>query len=209
MPSCKQCQAPKAQLKINLNRFCDYECATSYGKDVSKKAQERARAKKEREAKQSQRQQRKSDRDRLAKLKTSRDWSSECQDVFNKMRRLEELIWFKERELEPTCISCQKPLGGDIWSCGHYKTRGARQDLAFDRKNTFLQHLMNCNKSKSGDIRGFQIGLAARFGDDFAREVIDYCEIVQPIPKRKAEDWIALKAEWNKEIRRLQKMLDS
>lgn len=204
MPAkCPICRQPATQ-RFGLKLFCSLEHAAEWAKN----AQIKSRAKKEREDRQSQRQQRKSDRERLAKLKSSREWASECQDVFNKMRRLEELIWFKERGLEPTCISCQKPLGNDIWSCGHYKTRGARQDLAFDRKNTFLQHLMNCNKSKSGDIRGFQIGLAARFGDEFAKQVIDYCEIVQPIPKRNTDDWIALKVEWNKEIRRLQKLLD-
>ena len=35
------------------------------------------------------------------------------QKTFNRMRVLEELLWFKERGLEPECISCGRPLGGD------------------------------------------------------------------------------------------------
>ena len=196
MAKCPICKQPATQ-RFGLKLFCGIEHAAEWAKN----AQDKARAKKQVEA-------RRMDRKKLERLKTQREWASECQDVFNKMRRLEELLWFKERGLEPTCISCQKPLGNDIWSCGHYKTRGSRSDLAFDRMNTFLQHLVNCNKQKSGDIGGFQIGLAARFGEEKAKEIIEYCEIRQPVVKKTPEEWKSLKAEWNKEIRRLQSMVE-
>ena len=33
---------------------------------------------------------------------------NQTQPIFNKMRRLEEFLWFKTRGLEPECISCGK-----------------------------------------------------------------------------------------------------
>lgn len=124
------------------------------------------------------------------------------------MRRLEELLWFKERRIEPYCTSCQKPLGNDVWACGHYKTRGARSDLAFDRMNSFLQHNFSCNMHKSGDPEGMKIGLSMRFGEEEAKRIIDYCEVRQETPKRSYEDWGAMRKEFNAEARRLAKLLN-
>jgi hypothetical protein len=198
MANCKHCKAKSAPLKINLHSFCDYDCATAYAKSV----QDKARAKKQAES-------RKEDREKLKSLKTNSEHASECQQLFNKMRRLEELLWFKERGIEPYCISCQLPLGNDQWACGHFKTRKARSDLAFDRMNTFLQHNVRCNKHLSGDIEGYKKGLAIRFGEDEAGRIIEYCEVRQETPKRTAEDWRDMKKQFSAEIRRLQKLLDS
>lgn len=198
MPAkCPICKQPATQ-RFGLKLFCGFEHAAEWGQMQAQKN----KAKKQKE-------QRKSDRERKQRLKTQSEWKSEVQDVFNKMRRLEELLWFKQRGMEPFCISCQKPLGNDVWACGHYKTRGARSDIALDRNNTFLQHNFQCNSNKSGDVEGIKIGLAVRFGDDEAKRIVDYCEVVQSTPKRTAEEWQALKKEFNAEIRRLQKLLDS
>jgi len=136
------------------------------------------------------------------------------QPVFNKMRVLEELLWFKERNLEPLCISCQKPIGGDRWSCGHFKTVGGNGHLAYDRKNTYLQHLVRCNKHLSGDIGGAHTGigyikgLAIRFGQGEADKIIAHCESSKGWVPR---DWQEIKErrlEWRKEIKRLSEILE-
>lgn len=96
------------------------------------------------------------------------------QPVFNKMRVLQELAWFKERGLEPACISCQKTIGNDQWCCGHKKTQGGNSRLRYDVKNTFLQHNNRCNMHKSGDIEGYNNGLLARFGEIEGQALIEY-----------------------------------
>jgi hypothetical protein len=195
MPKCKVCKAP-ATLRINMASFCSYECAIVQ----ARKAQEKARKRQQLEF-------RKETKSRREKAKTNAQWAAEAQVIFNKVRRLEELLWFKERGLEPYCISCQQPLGGDQWCNGHFKTRGARPDLAFDKLNSYLQHNRRCNQALSGDIEGYKVGLAKRFGENEARRIIDYCEIRQESPKRSAEDWIAFKKELSAEVRRLEKLL--
>jgi len=197
MTKCPICRQPATQ-KFGLKLFCGFEHAAEW----AKRAQDKARAKKQKEFNAETR--------RLKnEVKKDSEWRNEAQDLFNKMRRLEEFLWFKERGIEPYCISCQLPLGNDQWCCGHFKTRKARSDLSFDRMNTYLQHNVQCNKHLSADIEGYKRGLAIRFGDDEAKRIIEYCEVRQETPKRTAEDWQAMKKQFSAEIRRLQKLLDS
>ena len=148
------------------------------------------------------------DRARKESAKTNTKWKNETQDIFNKMRRLEELFWFKERGIEPYCISCQKPLGGDQWCNGHFKTRAARPDLAFDRSNTFLQHNYKCNQQLSGDVVNYSLGLLYRFGCIQGKQIIDYCETYQPAIKRTPEDWKAMKKEFRARIKQMMAALE-
>lgn len=194
---CKFCKQPATQ-RFGLNYFCNPDCAYNQARAIqAKKASKDAS------------EQRKRDRERLVKLKKPSEHSSEAQTLFNKMRRLECLLWFKEKNLEPVCISCQKPLGGDVWACGHYKTRGARKDLAFERLNTNLQHNFSCNKHKSGDVEGQKIGYAMIYGAEESVRILADLEVRREIPKRTPEDWQAMKKEFSAEIRRLEKLLNS
>jgi hypothetical protein len=194
---CPICKSPATQ-KFGLKLFCGYEHAAEWAKSSldKRKAREKTQA-------------RKVDREKLKLLKTRSEWASEVQQVFNKMRRLEELLWFKQQGLEPICISCQKPLGGDVWACGHYKTRGARSDLALERLNTHLQHNFGCNSNKSGDVDGQKIGYALRYGKEQAEIILADLEVRREVPKRTADEWDAMKKEFNAEIRRLQKLLEA
>lgn len=196
MPKCKHCKKP-ASTKFGLNYFCDTECAYN-----------RARAIQAKKASKESSERRKRDKERLVQLKRPSEHASEAQELFNKMRRLECLLWFKERGLEPVCISCQKPLGDDQWACGHYKTRGARKDLAFERLNTHLQHNFHCNKNKSGDIEGQKIGYAMIYGAEEAESILADLEARRDIPKRTPDEWQAMKKEFSADIRRLQKILN-
>lgn len=137
-----------------------------------------------------------------------------CQPVFNKLRRLQELKWFKDRGLEPTCISCGKPKGGDSWCNGHFKTVGSQGRLRYDSKNCYLQHNRYCNMALSGDIygtkntHGYIQGLKNRFGEEEAKRIIEYCETNAEPVKWKCEDLISMRKEWNKEIKELEKYLE-
>ena len=130
--------------------------------------------------------------------------------IFNKMRVLEEKKWFRDRGLEPTCISCGKPLGDDQWSCGHFKTVKAQGNLRYDRINTYLQHNNNCNKHLSGDIegtkntRGYKKGLVERFGADEGEWIINYCETHTAVKKWDCDELIAMRKEFAKTVRELE-----
>lgn len=199
MAKCKSCKAQPADLKINLHSFCSMDCAVNYAKS----AQER---KKKSEASKRAAEVKKRDKAIRERLKTQRQQASDAQVVFNKLRRLQELVRFKELNQEPVCFSCQKPLGNDQWAAGHFYTRGARPDLAFEPFNVHLQHNVQCNMHLSGDVEGQKRGYAIRYAEK-AQEILDSLIAVRPIPKRTSEEWKALKAEWNREIRRLQSLL--
>ena len=125
------------------------------------------------------------------------------QPVFNKLRRLQEFKWFSDRGLEPTCISCQKPLGNDQWCNGHFKSVGSNGRLRYDFVNSYLQHNRNCNMAKSGDAVNYEKGLIARFGAEKGREIISYCEENNKPLKLSWQDIEALRVSFNKQIREL------
>lgn len=135
------------------------------------------------------------------------------QKAFNKMRVLEEKLWFKERGLEPECISCGRPIGGDQWCCGHFKTRGAQSGLRYDPKNTYLQHNHRCNMNLSGDIegtkttRGYKQGLKDRFGEEEGQAIIDYCESNTAPVKWSWEELEKMRQSFNQRIRDLESVL--
>lgn len=137
----------------------------------------------------------------------------QCQPVFNKLRRLQEFKRFKDRGLEPYCISCGKPLGGDTWACGHFRSVGSNSQLRYDPVNTYLQHNNRCNKNLSGDIngtattKGYKQGLIDRFGADMALWITDYCEIHNEPVKWDWEKMELMRSEWYAEIRKLEKEL--
>lgn len=127
--------------------------------------------------------------------------------VFNRMRVLEEKLWFKEQGIDPYCISCGKT--NMDWCCSHLKSVGAQSGLRYDRTNTKLACNRYCNKGLSGNIngnkttRGYKQGLRDRFGDEEGQRIIDYCDShTQPV-KWTCEYLIAFRAECAARIREL------
>lgn len=196
---------------VPLGYFCSLDHAAKHGQAKATKARERELAKAKREHTKARKAVRKENRD--LKRRDLRYQHKLTQPVFNKMRVLEELIWFAERGQEPTCISCAKPLGGDQWCCGHFKTRGAQSGLRYDRKNTFLQHNYKCNMNMSGDIagtkttRGYKQGLLDRFGETDGQAIIDHCETNTKPVKWAWQDLEQFRAECNARIRELEETL--
>ena len=128
----------------------------------------------------------------------------QTQPVFNKLRRLQELKWFSDRDLEPVCTSCRKPLGKDQWCNGHFKSVGANGRLRYDFKNSYLQHNNNCNNHRSGDATQYEIGLVDRFGEEEGREIISYCEENNSPIKRTWQELEVMRKEFNKQIKMLE-----
>ena len=108
-----------------------------------KASQERAREAQDRKARKANGDEAKSCSKAVRELnRRTLNWQhKQTQPRFNRMRVLQELKWFRDRGLEPTCISCGKPLGGDQWCCGHFKTRGAQSGLKYDPMNAYIQHI--------------------------------------------------------------------
>ena len=129
------------------------------------------------------------------------------QTVFNKLRKLEEIKWYRDRGLEPECISCGKK--NMDWCCSHLKTVGAHGHLRYDRDNTKLGCNRYCNKGLSGNIngnantRGYLVGLVERFGEAEAKRIIDYCEIAK-VKKWTCEELMKIRKQFNVEIRQLE-----
>lgn len=127
--------------------------------------------------------------------------------VFNKLRRLQEFKWFKDRGLEPECISCGKKKMD--WCCSHFKTAGSHSELQFDPMNTYLACNRYCNSGLSGNIdgtkttRGYKVGLAERFGQEEADRIIEYCNTSR-VKKWTCEELIVMRASFNKQIRELE-----
>ena len=186
MPRRKQCHLCKAPtiksegIQTPEKFFCSLEHATTYANsrlDRSRLDEKRKLIRTHKEAK------RKAHKAAMEIKRLNIQWQHKVtQQAFNRMRVLEELLWFKERGLEPVCISCEQPLGNDQWACGHYKTRGGTNALRYDPKNTYLQHNHRCNMKMSGDIHGtqstagFRQGILNRFGDVNGQALLDYCE---------------------------------
>lgn len=203
--------AAETMIKLPAGHFHTIDCATTYAQEKQQKARERQQAK----ARRQQQEERKADRKALAELnrKDVRWQHKQTQKAFNKMRVLEELLWFKERGLEPTCISCGNPLGGDQWCCGHFKTVGAQGRLRYDPRNAYLQHNKRCNMGLSGDIygtkntHGYIQGLKNRFGDEEGQAIIDYCETHTEAKKWTWEDLECMRKQFNCKIRGLRSLL--
>jgi len=130
------------------------------------------------------------------------------QPVFNRMRKLEELVWFHERGLEPACISCGKERMD--WACGHLKTVGAQGNLRYDPINTYLQCNRYCNMALSGNIEGnknthgYKKGLLLRFGEVDGLWIMDYCETHTEVKKWQCDELIERRQFFNKRIRELE-----
>ena len=209
---CKHCKhyLPAVDgIKTPSGFFCSITHAYEHARELQEKAQERQK----RKDKAKRREQDKANREAIREL-NRRDlrWQhKQTQKAFNRMRVLEELLWFKERGLEPTCISCGNTLGNDQWCCGHFKTVGAQGGLRYNRLNTFLQHNRRCNKGLSGDIagtkttRGYRQGLIDRFGEKEGQEIIDYCEQNTAPRKWHREELEEMRRLYNRRIRDMER----
>lgn len=209
---CKERFPAEQMITTPAGKFHDKQCMIDYAygnKDTLVKKGNTIKAKAEKEVK-------KKNRKDLAEFnqKDVRWQHKQTQKVFNKMRVLEELLYFQQLGIEPTCISCSKPLGGDQWCCGHFKTVGAQGRLRYDSKNTYLQHNRYCNMGLSGDIagtkntHGYLAGLKIRFGDDKGKEIIDYCEANTAPYKWTLQEVEAIRTKCNARIREIKPLLD-
>lgn len=198
MKKCKVCKVKFEPTYNSMQKVCGPKCALELVNSNKKK--EKAKSVKRA-------------RSDLRELnRNSSSWQhKQTQKAFNKMRVLQELLWFKSKSKEPECISCGKTSMD--WCCGHFKTVGAHGELRYDTANTYLQCNRYCNLGLSGNIngnkttRGYLQGLVDRFGESRAKQIIEYCES-QPDKKWQCDELEEMRKGFNAEIRRLEALLN-
>jgi hypothetical protein len=199
---CKYCKTEKHVEKgviIGLSFYCDYGHAAKWGDEntvVGAKMKAQANSKAVRN---------------LNRTKLS--WQHPLtQTAFNRMRVLQEFMWFEKADIKPYCISCLKE--NMDWCCGHFKTRGAHGEIKYDERNTFLQCNRYCNCGLNGNIEGnkntigYKKGLIHRFGETEGQSIIDYCERHHPVAHWCCEELEQKRKGYNAAIRYLEKELN-
>ncbi len=113
-------------------------------------------------------------------LKTKPQLLEEAQVAFR--------AWVRARDHGKPCICCGKQpltdgsLKGGQWDAGHYRSRGACPELAFDPRNCHAQ-LKDCNRH-SWDVASYRANLIERIGLAEAEEL----EGPHPMPKWSRDD---------------------
>jgi hypothetical protein len=172
---CKVCRAefhPRATMQI----VCGARCAAEYakkqrekiGRESAKKERAEARAKKE-------------------KLKTRSDWAKEAQAAVN--------AFVRERDRDQPCISCGRMHHGQ-WHAGHYLSRGAHPELAYEPLNIHRQ-CAPCNTHLSGNQINFRKGLIGRIGI----ASVEWLEGPHEQTKHTIDDLKEIKAMYMKKLR--------
>ena len=203
---CKNYGIAEDGIQLPAGWFIDMSHAITYANSK----RDKQKAKEKVKAKQSQAKAEKDNRKALREFnRKDLKWQhKQTQPSFNKMRVLEELKWFEDRNLVPTCISCNKP--NMDWCCGHFKTRGSQSNLRYSKINTYLQCNRYCNMGLSGNIpgnkttRGYTQGLIERFGEEKAKEIIDFCESNTKPIKWTWEELEKMRSSFNQRIRELE-----
>lgn len=199
-PKCRVCHKSFTPIS-SLQVTCNYKCAIIWIRMQEAKKLERKKKEENRQDIKRKKDFKNNDLPHQKKL---------TQSVFNKLRKLQELKWFKDQNLEPECTSCGKTKMD--WCCGHYKTVASQGGLRFDELNTYLQCNRYCNKALSGNIsgnkntRGFTKGIIDRFGEKEAELIFNYLE-KDTFKKWTCEELILMRKEFSCEIRLLEKFL--
>ncbi len=133
---CKWCNhkfgKDESSIIINLKRFCNYDCATSFAKENIPKGREVKR-----------KEQKKKDREWLQNNKPKTKLESEAQKAVNRYIRARDKFFNRD------CPSCDKTIEqieseqgwkiGGAWDAGHFKSRGAKKQLRFNLLNIWRQ----------------------------------------------------------------------
>jgi hypothetical protein len=174
---CKSCGNQYTKFKTTQTA-CSIDCAL---KLVAMK-KEKVDSKIAKEAKKKQ-------RERKIELKPLSFFRAKAQTAFN--------AYIRERDNGNGCISCGTKK--DVQYCaGHYYTRGARPDLAFNEDNVHLQCNNYCNKNLSGNIEKYRPNLIAKIGEDRYLKLQERIDI-----KPTREYYSAVEKEYKQKLKEL------
>ena len=144
-PKQKKCKACRNEFVPTrpMQKVCCGDCAISLG-NLKKAKRERTQAA----------QERKETKVKLEKRKSRSDWAKEAQTAFNR--------WVRLRDADKPCISCGRHHTGQ-YHAGHYMSRGARPELAYEPLNCHKQ-CSPCNTHLSGNIALYRQSLVREIG---------------------------------------------
>jgi hypothetical protein len=177
--SCKVCRAKFSQSKP-MQAVCSPACAMSLVATKKAKAAIRAMT-----------AERKETRAKLEKLKTRAEWAREAQSAFNR--------WVRLRDADKPCISCQRHHGGQ-YHAGHYLSRGARPELAYEPLNCHKQ-CSPCNLHLSGNVALYRKNLVDLIG----QSQVEWLEGPHEPKHFSVDDLKAIKAKYTALARELEK----
>ena len=152
---CKQCGEKsnvEDTLLINLKRFCDYSCATQFGKDNIDKGKKVA-AKEYNKA--------------TAELKKTFGLNGSANtERRTRIRATTEAchLYIRTRDKGKPCPCCGLPLGDD-YHAGHFKRSNSFGAIKFDEDNIHGQRA-DCNTRYGGDRGEYEYNLRKRIGDE-------------------------------------------
>lgn len=135
---CKVCQI-KFQPERTMQPCCSIKCAIAKvekDKDIKRKKELAAIRKKEKEFK--------LETNRRKKAVIGRD------ELLNKLQKLVNQWVLHVRDKDKPCCTCGKSDPSIKYDAGHYRSRGACQELRFELTNIHKQCSVNCNGWGSG-----------------------------------------------------------
>lgn len=163
-PGRRPCKAPGCRERYWQEnphvKWCSEACCDAIGKAALAKV----RANREKAQRAKVKQDRAEHLERKKAIERPKDVRPRTQDAFNAMVR--------ERDYFEPCISCgrhdaeipEHPTGGK-WDCGHFLSRGAHPELAFEELNAHKQ-CKHCNRDLSGNVTRYEERLIQRIGAD-------------------------------------------
>ena len=192
----KKCKAKGCGVVFSPARpfqcWCSPECGLSI-----------ARAKKEQAETKARQAERRADKDKKEGLKNLGSLRKEAQTQFNRYIR------FRDQIAGHGCICCGRPLnwnsgkpGGDV-DAGHYLSRGASIELAFDERNVNAQ-AKSCNRPGGTTRAQFRCGMIDRYGVD----VVDELEGPHELTQLRHDDLRAIRDKYRKMANDLSKSIE-
>lgn len=178
----KTCTACKAKFSPfrTLQKVCSITCAMKEANRKTMKTHEK-----------SLKEERRKLREQKEALKPLGKWRAEAQSEFNKFIRL--------RDLNEPCISCGRFHKGQ-YHAGHYRTRGANPELAFEELNCHKQ-CAPCNNHLSGNLVNYRINLIEKIG----LEKVEWLEGPHDAKKYSIEDFKNIKITYRGKARDLER----
>lgn len=154
-----------------MQSVCSPICASRFVKEAKKQERESVKVRKE-------------------AIKTRADYARESQKAFND--------WTRARDAEKPCISCGRHHTGQ-WHAGHFLSRGARPELAYEPDNCHKQ-CAPCNTHLSGNVALYRVNLVKLIG----LERVEWLEGPHPAKHYSVDDLKEIKATYKRKLKELQ-----
>ena len=123
-------------------------------------------------------------------IKSRADFAREAQTAFN--------AWIRARDADKPCISCGRHHTGQFHA-GHYLSRGARPELAYEPDNCHKQ-CAPCNTHLSGNVALYRVNLVKLIG----LERVEALENNNVLHKWTREELIEIKKIYTAKLKALQ-----